>query len=54
MNPIIMDFDKPLLPGQADVSWEPEAWVNTEDENYNGGSHTEPYYSVSALLVLYK
>ena len=54
VNPIIMDFDKPLLPGQADVSWEPEAWVNPEDENYNGGSHTEPYYSVSALLVLYK
>jgi hypothetical protein len=59
------DITAAARPGQTlTVSYAPEPYVNScrptaptctcGDCGYNGGSHTEPKYNHSALLVIYK
>ncbi len=40
--------------GTETLSWIPETYINEKRGDYNNGGHTQPYYRVSASLILFE
>jgi hypothetical protein len=47
-----MDIARPT--DKLTVEYLPQAYVNNARTGYNDGSHTQPYYQMSAVMVLYR
>jgi hypothetical protein len=52
VEPLVMDLAGPL--DKLTVEYLPQAYVNNARTGYNDGSHTQPYYQMSAVVVLYR
>jgi hypothetical protein len=54
VRPWTIDVPRGALLGEGNFTWRPEPWENHQRFGYDGGSHTEPHYELSALLILYR
>lgn len=55
VRPIEVNLPPDSLTASAkQISWTPEFYINDKRGDYNNGSHTMPYYQVSAALILYE
>jgi hypothetical protein len=55
VNPLLVDIPSEFYASEnAAIRWTPQSYENYLRTNYNDGGHTEPYYQVSGLLILYR
>ena len=52
VDPMVFDLAPPG--DKLTVEYLPQAYVNNSRTGYNDGSHTQPYYQVSGVVVLYR